>query len=157
VRSFCGLLVLGLLCACARPAYEDLADSREALAEASYADAIASADAGLAVAGGEEPTTWGLQMVKLEALARSGRAEETKALFTDLAGRHPERFPSSQYAATAGQLDEAGQGPAAIEILDLGMKQHPGDPLIAQRISAHQTAGVGSAELDMLRTLGYVE
>lgn len=153
----CGLLSAALMAGCSQSAADHLVQARSALADASYADAVEAADAGLREPGGDERTTWGLQLVRLEALARSGQAEATKALLADLAARHPERIPTSQYAATADQLDKAGQGPAAIEVLDLGMKQYPNDPMIAKLIGAQQSGHMDPAELEMLRTLGYVE
>jgi hypothetical protein len=159
MRIRCGLLLaLSLaLWGCNRPATEHLAEARAAMSDTAYEDALAAADAGLAAPGLDEPTRWGLELVQLEALARSGQGGQTRDLVSELAGRHPDRFPSAQYAATAVQLEKAGDGPAAIEVLDLGMKHHPGDPMIAQLISAQQSGEVGSAELEMLRTLGYVE
>jgi hypothetical protein len=159
MRIRCGLLLALLLAAwgCDRSAPEHLAEARAAMADTQYEDALTAADAGLAAPGLDEPTRWGLELVKLEALARSARGAEARDLVKDLAALHPGRFPSAQYAATAVQLDKAGDGPAAIEVLDLGMKHHPGDAMISQLISAQQTAGVDSAELEMLRTLGYVE
>jgi len=155
----CGLLLVLLLvlAGCDRPASERLAEARGAMADTAYPDALSASEAGLAAPGLDEATRWGLQVVRLEALARSGRGAEARDLLLELAGRHPERFPPAQYAATAVQLEKAGDGPAAIEVLDLGMKQHPGDPMISQLIAAQQTGAVGSAELEMLRTLGYVE
>lgn len=157
MRLVCGLLSAGFLWGCSEAPYEHLAEARQQLADTAYEDAIAAADGGLEVADGDEKAAWGLQLVKLEALARSGRAEETKALLSDLAARYPERIPTSQYAATANQLDKAGQGPAAIEVLDLGMKQYPNDPMITKLIGAQQSGDMDPAELEMLRTLGYVE
>jgi len=154
-----GLLLVLLLAVggCDRPASEHLVEARAAMSDTAYEDALSAADAGLAAPGLDDPTRWGLELVRLEALARSGHGAETRDLVSELANRHPERFPSAQYAATAVQLEKAGDGPAAIEVLDLGMKHHPGDPMISQLISAQQSGEMGSAELEMLRTLGYVE
>lgn len=159
MRVRCGLLMGVLLAAwgCDRPASESLAEARSAMADTEYEDALSAANAGLEAAGLDEPTRWGLEIVKLEALARSAQGAQARDLVSELAALHPERFPSAQYAATAVQLDKAGDGPAAIEVLDLGMKHHPGDPMISQLISAHETGGMDSAELEMLRTLGYIE
>lgn len=157
MRFVSGLVSAALLWGCSDAPLEHVAEARQQLADAAYADALAAADAGLQVGGGDPKTSWGLEMVKLEALARSGQAEETKALIRDLAARHPERIPNSQYAATADQLDKAGEGPAAIEVLDLGMQRYPNDPMLAKLIGAQQSGDMDPAELEMLRTLGYVE
>ena len=158
MRLVCGLPLVALLWGCNAGPSDHLVEARSQLAETAYEDAVEAADAGLSAASGDSPTSWGLKMVKLEALARAGRSEETKELLTRIVSRYPERIPTSQYAATADQLDKAGEGPAAIEVLDMGMQQYPGDPLISKLIGAQQQADdVDAAELEMLRTLGYIE
>lgn len=160
MRPFCALLMILALpacLACSASAPEQLADARQALADATYDDAIAAADAGLA-AGPDEVTEWGLSLVRLEALARSGQGEETLALLERLAAERPKSVLSSQYSATADQLRVAGQGPVAIQVLDLGMKRFPGDPVLTALIDASAKApSADGGELDMLRSLGYVE
>jgi predicted Zn-dependent protease len=151
-----GLLVLiAFLCACEQPPQALLADARQDLASAAYADAVSATAAGLAAAP-DAVTAWGLELVKLEALARGGRGEEAKGQLEKLAGLHPERIPATEYAATAHQLRLAGQGPAAIEVLDLGTKRYPEDALIARMIG-DASAASSPAELELLRSLGYVE
>jgi len=56
-----------------------------------------------------------------------------------------------------GELKSAGQGVVAIEVLDLGAKRFPEDPLIAKMIGDASAGGGDPAELEMLRSLGYVE
>jgi hypothetical protein len=144
------------LCGCQKPAHEHLADARQGLAGAAYAEAIAAADAGLR--GAPDPRTeWGLELVKLEAQARAGRGAEAKAQLEKLADRYPKRIPATEYSATAHQLRSADQRAAAIEVLDLGMQRFPGDPVIERMIGESATAGADSAELELLRTLGYIE
>lgn len=152
------LALISILCGCEKAPHEHLADARQHLAAAAYRDAIADAELGLR-GGPSESTTWGLELVKLEALARAGMAEETKAQLEKLVRLYPDRIPASEYSATAHQLKSAGQGAAAIEVLDLGMKRHPDDPVIARMIgsAASGSGGPDSAELDMLRSLGYIE
>jgi hypothetical protein len=160
MRPFCALLMalaLSACLACSSSAPEQLADAREALADAAYPDAVAAAEAGLAAAP-DEVTAWGLELVRLEALARSGQGEESLALLDRLAAERPRSVPSSQYSATADQLRVAGQGPVAIQVLDLGMKRFPGDPVLMALIDASAKApSADGGELDMLRSLGYVE
>lgn len=158
VKLLGALALISFLCGCEKAPHERLADARQHLAEAAYLDAIADAEAGL-LGEPRDTTTWGLELVKLEALARSGMADATKAQLEKLVGLYPERFPASEYSATAHQLKSAGEGAAAIEVLDLGMKRHPDDPVIARMIgsAASGASGPDSAELDMLRSLGYIE
>lgn len=146
-----------LLAGCAESARDSLGDARQALAESRYDDAIATADAGLA-AGGDEVTAWGLELVRLEALARGGRGDDTLVQLEKLAGKRPEQVPPSQYSASADQLRTAEQAAAAIQVLDLGLKRFPEDAtLLALIEEAKQAPAAGSDELEMLRSLGYVE
>jgi hypothetical protein len=156
MRLLCMLGMAALLCACGQPARDDLADARQHLADADYAGAAEAAEAGLAKSP-EARTAWGLELVRLEARARAGEAEAAKAQLQSLAERYPERLPPTQYTATADQLRAAGQGAAAIEVLDLGLKRHPGDTGIEKMIGAAASDSVDSGELEMLRTLGYIE
>ncbi len=154
----CCLLVIPLaLAACGETPRESLESARRALNDAKYADAIAAADAGLA-GDADEVTTWGLELVKLEALARDGQGDDTVAFLARLAEARPEQVPAEQYSATADQLRSAGQGGAAIQALDLGLKRFPANQALQGLIEAAKTAPApGSDELEMLRSLGYVE
>ena len=152
------LLVFALaLLACAESARESLSEAQGALAESRYADAVAAADAGL-VGGADEVTAWGLELVRLEALARDGRGDDTVVQIQKLSEARPEQVPPNQYSATADQLHSAEQGAAAIQVLDLGLKRFPDDAaLLALIEKAKEAPAAGSDELEMLRSLGYVE
>ena len=145
------------LVACGESARDSLDQARKELAQTRYSEAIAAADAGLA----RKPdaiTSWGLEIVKAEALARSGKGPETLAQLEKLAAGWPDNLGANQYAASADQLRGAGQGAAAIEALDLGLKRFPDDPnLKAQIEQAKQASGPGSEELERLRSLGYLK
>jgi len=157
MRWFCLLIGAWVLAACAQTPRQALETGRQALAESRYDDAVSAADAGLA---GEPDavTTWGLELVKLEALARGGHGDETVAQLEKLAAARPEQMPAAQYSATADQLKSAGQGPASIRVLDLGLKRFPDDAmLVALMEEAKQAPAAGSDELQMLRSLGYVD
>ena len=145
------------LAACTESARDALDQSRKALAETHYSEAIGAADAGLA----RDPdaiTSWGLEVVKLEALARSGRGDETLAQLEKLTAGWPDNMLADQYAVTADQLRAAGQGPAAIQVLDQGLKRFPKDEaLLAQIEQAKKAPAPGSDELKMLESLGYID
>jgi len=157
MRGF-GVVAIALaLAACAETARDSLAAAREALAGARYAEAVSAADAGLA-GGADEVTAWGLELVKLEALARNGRGDETVAQLARIAEQRPQNVPADQYAATADQLRGADQRAVAIQVLDLGLKRFPEDTaLLAQIEAAKEAPAPGSDELKMLESLGYVE
>ena len=150
-------LALLVVLACSESARDQLAGAQDALAESRYADAIAAADAGLA-AGPDEITAWGLELVRLEALAREGEGDETVDLLDRLAAERPAQVTASQYQATADQLRSAEQGAAAIQVLDLGLQRFPDDEtLLALIEDAKKAPAAGSDELEMLRSLGYIE
>ena len=150
-------LAVVLLTACGESARQSLETARKSLAETAYPEAIAAADAGLARKP-DSVTSWGLELVKLEALARSGRGDETIAQLEKLTAGWPDNMLAEQFAATADQLRAAGQGGAAIQALDLGLKRFPQDPaLLAQIERAKKAPAPGSDELKMLETLGYID
>jgi len=135
---------------------EHLAAAREALAATDYDAAVESARAGLAAAP-DEVGSWGLELVVLEAHARAGQGPQARAQLERLAADYPDRIPASEYSAAASQLKAAGEGSAAIEVLDLGMKRFPEDRLLAALIEASASGVSDPAELEMLRSLGYIE
>ena len=155
IKWLSALALIGTLCGCEKSAYEHLADARQGLADIAYDDAIASADTGLR-SGPDRVTRWGLELVKLEALARSGDGEDTKAQLQKLIQLDANRLPASEYFATAHQLKGAGQATVAIEVLDMGATFFPYDPVIGRMIEQSGSSG-DPAELEMLRSLGYIE
>jgi hypothetical protein len=156
------LAVIASLCGCEISRQDHLIEARTALADAAYDEALEAAEAGLhaADAGSQEAlddaTAWGLELAKLEAHARTGHGEEAKEQLTKLARLHPNRVVASEYFATAQQLRAAGDGTAAIEVLDMGAILFPYEPVIGRMIEEASTGG-DPAELELLRSLGYVE
>jgi hypothetical protein len=146
-----------LLIACGESARDALEQARKSLAETAYPEAIASADAGLSRSP-DKATGWGLELVKLEALARSGSADAAVAQLAKLGTEWPDQMKADQYVATADQLRAAGQGAAAVQALDQGLKRFPQDQaLLAQIERAKKAPAPGSDELKMLETLGYID
>ncbi len=156
------LTVIASLCGCEMSRQDHLVEARAALADAAYDEAIAAAEAGLSAAAVEsqdvldDATSWGLELVKLEASARAGYGEEAKEQLAKLASLHPSRVVASEYFATAHQLRGAGAGTAAIEVLDRGAILFPYEPVIGRMIE-EASAGSDPAELELLRSLGYIE
>jgi hypothetical protein len=156
VRVLAVAALVGLFCACQKSGHDLLVDARGSLASAAYDDALVAADAGLA-ASPSKIDAWGLELVKLEAYARGGNGESTKRQLIALAERYPTQLSATDYSSTAQQLQESGQGPAAIEVLDLGKKSFPNDAIIAKMIDESVSSGSSPEELEMLRSLGYIE
>jgi len=153
------LAVIAILCGCEMSRQDHLIEARAALADAAYDDAVAAAEAGLRAAAQDVPddaTSWGLELAKLEAHARAGHGEEAKAQLARLAELHPNRVEASEYFATAHQLRGVGAGTAAIEVLDMGAILFPYEPVIGRMIEESGESG-DPAELELLRSLGYVE
>ncbi len=156
------LAVMASLCGCEISRQDHLIEARAALADAAYDEALAAAEAGLRAAAAEsqealdDVTSWGLELAKLEAHARAGHGEEAKEQLADLARLHPNRVVASEYFATAQQLRGAGAGTAAIEVLDMGAILFPYEPVIGRMIEESGEGG-DPAELELLRSLGYVE
>ncbi len=152
-----GLVALAIVvCACEKTSQEHLSEARDSLGGGSYDQAIAAVDAGLQ-ASPSKPDAWGLELVKLEAYARGGDGENAKQQLVKLAGLYPKQLSPTDYSSTAQQLQAAEQGPAAIEVLDLGKKRHPDDELIDKMIADSVAANSSPEELEMLRSLGYIE
>jgi hypothetical protein len=144
--------------ACGKSSQDHLADARASLASSDYAAATQSADAGLA-AGADDVTAWGLELVKLEALSRSGDGAGTVAQLSKLAEANAERISAADYSGTAQLLRVAGMKAEAIQVLDLGTKRFPDDPVIKKMIddSVEASADIDPAELEMLKSLGYID
>ncbi|MBW2712366.1 MAG: hypothetical protein JRC77_01280 [Deltaproteobacteria bacterium] len=154
-----GLALTVLLMGCGKGGQEHLADARQQLASSAYAEAIAAADAGLQTEPGEV-TAWGLELVKLEAMARGGQGEAVVAQLEHMAQAYAKHLTAAEYSGTAHQLKEVDQGGMAIKVLDMGSERFPEDTSIAQMIEDVKAAAhsdVSPEELKMLRQLGYIE
>jgi hypothetical protein len=150
------LALLALLCGCQKSSQEQLTEARSNLAASSYEEAIVAAEAGLQANPGKADA-WGLELVKLEAYGRGGDGAGAKQQLVLLASSYPGQLSANDYSSTAQQLQAAEQGPAAIEVLDLGKKRFPDDELIDKMIAESVAAQSSPEELDMLRSLGYIE
>jgi predicted Zn-dependent protease len=94
--------------------------------------------------------------VALEAEARAKKTEAALARLERLAGAWAKQVGGSLFVQTAGQLREAGDPAGAIQLLDAGAKRFPEDADVQKAIAQARSAGT-AAELEQLRTLGYIE
>ena len=145
---------LSILAACGAGPEQRLEEARDALARGAYPEAAAAAEKGLGAADGA--TAWRLELVALEAEARGGKTAEVLARLERLAGAWSEQLTGSLYVQTAGQVKESGDVAGAISVLDAGAKRFPQDADIATAIAQAKASGT-AAELEALRSLGYVE
>jgi hypothetical protein len=149
------LLPVVLLVACSGSPEDQLEQARQSLAAGAYADAAATAQAGLD-AGAEGSTAWRLELAALEGEARTARTADVLSRLERLAASSPGQVTGSLYVQTAGQVKEAGDAEGAIGVLDAGAQRFPDDPDIAQAIARLGATGT-SDEIERLRSLGYVE
>ena len=155
MRRLLLLAVASLLAACGASPEQRLEQARGQLASGSYAEASASASAALA-AGAEGATAWRLELVALEAEARGKKTEAVLARLERLAGAWAKQVGGSLFVQTAGQVRDAGDPAGAIQVLDAGAKRFPEDADV-QKAIAQAKAGGTAAELEQLRSLGYIE
>ena len=150
------LLLFCLLAGCGGGPEARLEKAREALAKGDYPAAAAAASEGLA-AGAQGATAWRLELVALEAEARGGSSADVVARLGRLAsGPFAAQLTGPLYVQTAGQVKQAGDAAGAVSVLDLGARRFPQDADLAQAIDRAKSTG-GAAEVERLRSLGYVE
>ena len=150
------LLLFCLFAGCGGGPEARLEKARVALANGDYPAAAAAADEGLS-AGAKGPTAWRLELVALEAEARGAKSADVVARLERLAsGPFAAQLTGPLYVQTAGQVKQAGDAAGAVSVLDLGAKRFPQDADIAQAIERTKSTG-GAAEVERLRSLGYVE
>jgi hypothetical protein len=155
-RPFLGLAVLLAFCACEKSSKDYLADARDQLSGSSYEEAVTSADAGLA-ASPDAVSAWGLELVKLEALSRSGQGEAVLDQLDRLSDEHPDRITAADYSGTAQLLRTADRKADAITVLDMGINRFPDDAVINKMITDSIEKGMDPEELEQLRSLGYID
>jgi predicted Zn-dependent protease len=133
-----------------------LSAAEGALGKGDHAGAITAADRGLAAKPADAKLRWRLELVRLEALARSGQAGETEKTIERLASEKDTQIKASHYLSTADQLRTGGEKAGAIQLLDKGKKRFPDDAAIAKAITQAKEKG-SDEELDTLRSLGYLD
>jgi hypothetical protein len=149
------LALLWLTLSCGADPTAELEKARSLLASGDYAAAAAAAAQGLAE-GAEGPVAWRLELAALEGEARSGKTDGALARLERLGEAWSQQVTGSLYVQTAGQVKEAGDAAGAIRVLDAGARRFPEDADIARAIAQLKATGT-DAELDQLRSLGYVE
>lgn len=149
-------VVIFLLSGCSDGPKQLLANAEGSLSKGDHAGAIAAADEGLAAKPAEATVRWRLELVRLEALARSGKADDAAAAIERLALEKDTQIKASHYLSTADQLRTSGEKAGAIQLLDKGKKRYPDDAAIATAITRAKEKGTDE-ELDELRSLGYLD
>ena len=105
----------------------------------------------------EKRLIWSLERIHLEALARENQGEEARETLERLAAEYPAQANATLYLAIASYLRDAGGTSGAIDILLAGDERFPeeSDKFKAQ-IQELQAGGLDPAEIERLRSLGYL-
>jgi len=106
----------------------------------------------------EKRLAWSLERIRLEALAREGRAGEALETLERLAAEYPGQANASLYLAIASYVKDAGDSSGAIDILIAGDKRFPEDSeeFEVQIQELHQAGSMDPAEIERLKSLGYL-
>lgn len=157
MKTFAALVLAVGLAACGGTSPEQFLETAQTEIAAGNFDAAAKASADGLAAGAAAATAWRLELIGLEASARAGKVDAALATLERLAGAHPDRVKGALYVSTAGQVKDSGDGAGAITILDAGAKRFPKDADVAKAIEQAKSASEGSEEMEMLRSLGYLD
>lgn len=144
-----------LALACGASAESHLESALKNLQSGQYDPAINDAAQGLQ-ASPDDKTAWGLQLVVLEAYARSGKAAETNAKLEELATKHPDRVTPALYVEKADQLKGAGKAAEAIDTLHAADTRFPDDKAIDDAL-AKSSVEADPAAMERLKSLGYIQ
>ncbi len=135
-------------------------EARAALDAGDVAKTLAVVDEALArdAIRKDAAATWRLELVRLDALAKGGRASEITADLDRLAGTYSAQLNPSLYRSLADKVKAAGSTNGAIDILAAGDQRFPAEhATFAQAIDALKGAGgLDPAEVEKLRKLGYL-
>ena len=105
----------------------------------------------------EKRLIWSLERIRLEALARDKQAAEAHETLERLANEYPAQANATLYLAIASYVREAGDTSGAIDILVAGDKRFPEESeKFESQIRELQAGGLDPAELERLRSLGYL-
>lgn len=151
-------LGLALLIGCG-PDLEQLKDeAQQALSVGNFAQAREISSRALEQASAaDQRLRWALERIRLEALARENQGEEARETLERLAADYPTQANASLYLAIASYLREAGGTSDAIEILAEGDKRFPEESeKFKAMISEMQAGGLDPAEIERLKSLGYL-
>ena len=100
---------------------------------------------------------WSLERIRLEALARDNQAAEALESLERLVTEYPAQADASLYLAIASYLQGAGGASGAVDILVAGDKRFPEESeKFEAQIQELQAGGLDPAEIERLRSLGYL-
>ena len=110
-------------------------------------------------ASGDPAAVWRLEMIVLEAMARSGQGALVVAELERLSADYAKQVNAKLYLSLGSHAKAAGDTNGAIELWAAGDKKYPAESALFKReIEALQSAGtLDPAELEKLKTLGYIQ
>lgn len=152
-------LWFAIACGGGEPNAEEAAGA--ALSAGKYGVAMDKASAGLerARAAGDRAVVWRLEMIVLEAMARSGQGALVVSELARLSDHYAQQVNAKLYLSLGSHAKAAGDTNGAIELWAAGDKKYPAESgLFKREIEALQAAGsLDPAELEKLKTLGYIQ
>ena len=153
------VLCFAVACGSGEPNVEDAANT--AMTAGDFGVAMDKASAGLesARASGDRAAVWRLEMIVLEAMARSGQGALIVAELDRLSTDYAKQVNAKLYLSLGSHAKAAGDTNGAIELWASGDKKYPAESALFKReIEALQSAGtLDPAELEKLKTLGYIQ
>ncbi|MBM4392225.1 MAG: hypothetical protein FJ090_13980 [Deltaproteobacteria bacterium] len=151
------LLALSLLACGGKTAADWRTEAQAALDAGDHGKAITSVDEGLKVAAGDKAAAWGLETVRLHALAKVGKGAETSKELERLEKDFGTQLTAALFRQLADEAKAANDSTGAIDLLAAGDKKFPDDPSFKASIDAIKGAeGVSPEEVERLKALGYL-
>ncbi|MEZ4235498.1 MAG: hypothetical protein R3F59_04910 [Myxococcota bacterium] len=121
----------GLLTGCSGGAPAAALEQAQAQLEAAdWAGAEQTAAEALGRPKGDPSVRWQLELVRVEAEARSGRGSEARQQLERLAAEYPPQISAALYATTATQAADADDPPGARSVIEAGLARFPDDPAL---------------------------
>ncbi|MBM4268403.1 MAG: hypothetical protein FJ144_17630 [Deltaproteobacteria bacterium] len=149
------LLVLG----CEASLADREKEARAALDARDFAKARELSEAALAssAAGGDAPTSWRLEQIRVEALANDKQSGEVVLTLERLSNAYPTQVTPGLYRSLAAKLKAAGDKSGAIDVLAEGHEKYPQeDEAFIADIDALKKESLDPAQVEKLKALGYL-
>ncbi len=156
------LAALLLICssACGGPSVEDRQrEAQAALDKGDFAAALTSVDTALkdAQISGDPAKAWRFEVIRLDALARSGKGDDVLDAIDRLKGTYPTQITAALYRSLADKLRAAKDTMGAVGVLDAGNRAFPAEQeSFVKAIDEIKAAGLDPETEAMLEKLGYL-
>lgn len=160
LRVFLVSLTLALTAACGGPSPEELQkQAQAALDGGDFTGALGQAEKALQEPGisGDPVKAWRFESIRLDALARAGKAEDVKTHLERLEKTYATQVTAALYRSLADKVRVAGDTMGAIDLLAAGDRKFPAEhESFVKAIDEIKAAGLDPATEEMLKKLGYL-